>query len=417
MHLQLQEPLLWTRAQKVAKEGRPKVLLPHGKQQRILYEAELVSAAIVACHLVFYACLFRTMKAPEWSFCEAFYFCVVTFTTVGYGDYSPPLGFGGMVVAMVFIWSNVLVVSIVSGILGSRVAKGARCLGQFWHQQTSAHLAILAVLFATMIVGSVIFEGRRWVDAYYFAVVSLSTVGYGRLAPGSHYTRALACPVLLVWVTVAGEMINFLVGATREKIESAAWAHTRRKRVLVSLATVSAVVVLGGAVFRLAQAEDWSLLEGCYFSAVTLTTVGYGDYAPVANTTVKLLASVYIGFGVVVASVLLGYLGAEVEDDLLEISRGRDPVVVNALALLGLLFGGGVVFAWLESWTLVQGFYFTSVTLTTVGYGDLTPHSDVGRALGIVLVILGVPTTASFVEAVSKRYAAALVEAIEKLDD
>jgi hypothetical protein len=50
------------------------------------------------------------------------------------------------------------------------------------------------------------------------------------------------------------------------------------------------------------------------------------------------------------------------------------PFVADALVLTG------TIFYWrYEDWTFVQSLYFSVVTLTIVGYGDLTPTSDVAR--------------------------------------
>ena len=44
------------------------------------------------------------------------------------------------------------------------------------------------------------------------------------------------------------------------------------------------------------------------------------------------------------------------------------PLVVGVLLLSGTMF-----YLFVEDWTLIQTLYFSVVTLTTVGYGDLTP--------------------------------------------
>lgn len=45
-----------------------------------------------------------------------------------------------------------------------------------------------------------------------------------------------------------------------------------------------------------------------------------------------------------------------------------------------LVIGGTVLFYYLEpTFTWIQAFYFTVTTMTTVGYGDLTPSNDVTR--------------------------------------
>jgi hypothetical protein len=60
---------------------------------------------------------------------------------------------------------------------------------------------------------------------------------------------------------------------------------------------VGVVVILlaGGLVYR--WLEDWSFLNSVYFSAVTLCTVGYGDFAPRTGAG-KLFTIFYMFVGV-----------------------------------------------------------------------------------------------------------------------
>ena len=55
-----------------------------------------------------------------------------------------------------------------------------------------------------------------------------------------------------------------------------------------------------GAYYNL---EHWSFVDSFYFSATTLTTVGYGDLFPTTNTS-KIFTSFYvlIGVGIVLAT-------------------------------------------------------------------------------------------------------------------
>ena len=58
--------------------------------------------------------------------------------------------------------------------------------------------------------------------------------------------------------------------------------------------------------------------------------------------------------------------------------------------LLLLVIGGTALFHYLEDFTLIQAFYFTVTTMTTVGYGDLTPTNDVTRLAVSLYILLAV---------------------------
>src|SRR2546423_5854937 len=60
------------------------------------------------------------------------------------------------------------------------------------------------------------------------------------------------------------------------------------------------------------------------------------------------------------------------------------------MALGGALLFGTVGFHLIEGWSLVDSLYVTVQTLTTVGYGDLTPRNGTGRLFAVVVMLTGV---------------------------
>ena len=62
-------------------------------------------------------------------------------------------------------------------------------------------------------------------------------------------------------------------------------------------------------------------------------------------------------------------------------------------ALLGLTFTfiglASVFYWWVEGWGPVDAVYFSVMTIATVGYGDLTPHTVLGKLFTIGYVLCG----------------------------
>ena len=58
--------------------------------------------------------------------------------------------------------------------------------------------------------------------------------------------------------------------------------------------------------------------------------------------------------------------------------------------ILILLFGGATFFHYVEKWRYLDALYFATATMTTVGYGDITPKTDLGRIFTIIYIFVAV---------------------------
>lgn len=73
-------------------------------------------------------------------------------------------------------------------------------------------------------------------------------------------------------------------------------------------------------------------------------------------------------------------------------------VAITTVTILSAIIGTGtVLFKYLEDWTWIQSFYFTIITITTVGYGDLVPTRDTTRLITAIFIIGGVGIAAAVV--------------------
>ena len=76
------------------------------------------------------------------------------------------------------------------------------------------------------------------------------------------------------------------------------------------------------------------------------------------------------------------------------------------LAAVITLATGTVVYHFVEKFTWIDAYYFSVVTLATVGFGDLTPHTTFGKIFTTFYILIGVGIIAAFVNALVKKRAA-----------
>lgn len=65
--------------------------------------------------------------------------------------------------------------------------------------------------------------------------------------------------------------------------------------------------------------------------------------------------------------------------------------ILYVFIVIMLLFFGGATFYYLaEKWRYLDALYFSAYTITTVGYGDITPKTDIGKIFTILYMFTGV---------------------------
>jgi len=66
-----------------------------------------------------------------------------------------------------------------------------------------------------------------------------------------------------------------------------------------------------------------------------------------------------------------------------------------------MLLIGTVFYHLQERWSLIDAFYFSVTTLTTVGYGDLAPTTSIGKLFTVGYIFSGLGLIAGFINAIA----------------
>jgi hypothetical protein len=81
----------------------------------------------------------------------------------------------------------------------------------------------------------------------------------------------------------------------------------------------------------------------------------------------------------------------------------KEPEARGALRSAGLLLLTGVIFYMIvEHWSFVDALYFSVTTLTTVGFGNPAPSTDLGKLFTVFFVLSGVGMFLAVINAVGK---------------
>lgn len=84
------------------------------------------------------------------------------------------------------------------------------------------------------------------------------------------------------------------------------------------------------------------------------------------------------------------------------ILENKEYPLIGFLAIFTLLFGT-VFYHIIEKLSWVDSWYFSVITLATVGYGDIAPKTDLGKLFTTIYVLIGIGIIVAFTSTLVKR--------------
>ena len=83
--------------------------------------------------------------------------------------------------------------------------------------------------------------------------------------------------------------------------------------------------------------------------------------------------------------------------------RSDEAFRVLLALVVSLLVSGTTFFSLVENWSVVDAFYFSVTTLTTVGFGDPAPTTTLGKLFTVVYIFVGLGVIGGFINVLAKH--------------
>ena len=85
-------------------------------------------------------------------------------------------------------------------------------------------------------------------------------------------------------------------------------------------------------------------------------------------------------------------------------TKAKTRLVAAFVTIFILIAIGTVVYHEMESWSYIESFYFSVISLTTIGYGEIYPTTDASRLFTAIYVLVGVATVLTALGIIGSAY-------------
>lgn len=257
--------------------------------------------------------------------------------------------------------------------------------------QGRAFITSELTLFGLIALQALIFsqiEGWAFLDGLYFTVTALLSIGFGDFSPTHASTKVLLFPFEIAGIVLISNQISLIVNVVRARVEE------RRKQW---------------------YGNEGDVLNNYKQKLEIHNHMGKGHDQDHDKATLKRFAE----------RGRVDLTEADESSDILkqEIARLHRRASHNAAMsqLFDLLWSAGVlilfwvvgaiIFHYMEGWSMGDAFYFNYVFFLTMGFGDFSPGTPVGKTVFVIWALMAVPIMTNFVVTTIQ----AVVERLSKL--
>ncbi|CBY35198.1 unnamed protein product [Oikopleura dioica] len=133
--------------------------------------------------------------------------------------------------------------------------------------------------------------------------------------------------------------------------------------------------------------DHWNFHNAFFFAGTVATTIGYGNISPSTNHG-KLFCITFTVIGIPYFAYMVGALAELISykiDDIVKKfqSKSMTKISPGAISSLYVILGcilliviPSYVFTLVEDWSMLDAIYYSVISLTTIGFGDLIPRNE-----------------------------------------
>lgn len=239
-------------------------------------------------------------------------------------------------------------------------------------------------------------EDLTYLSSIYFSITTILTIGYGDYGPHSHSQRIFTSFYVLFGVVVITAVVGSLGEIFHDENDRRAEARSRKATERMQNITASLSVEEALAEQERQRLDTISRDDSTSDVRERSSTISVSGALDTMRETLSFVSARVMGPSVsninkyaaeskMLTSMQL--LNIQIYDE--ELQEIWSEVLWFLLMIALIIITGALIMLGLEGWEFWKAWYWAVVTITTVGFGDVTPQTDSGKIFTIFYALVG----------------------------
>eukprot|EP00746_Dinoflagellata_sp_MGD_P084720 gnl/MRDRNA2_/MRDRNA2_33599_c0_seq1.p1 gnl/MRDRNA2_/MRDRNA2_33599_c0~~gnl/MRDRNA2_/MRDRNA2_33599_c0_seq1.p1 ORF type:complete len:527 (+),score=126.05 gnl/MRDRNA2_/MRDRNA2_33599_c0_seq1:62-1642(+) len=223
-------------------------------------------------------------------------------------------------------------------------------------------------------------DGSHWSfwDAMYFAAVTVTTVGYGDLGPTNDGMKVFTILYILFGLAIVASVVTDFAESIVQRYEKKMEEFNQRLLEKMAATAKAAAAQADAAAQKTAGLAQKLDGNGPGVPGKVLEKLGASPVGKIGKMGKDQISKGISGMGVGMAE-----LNNQIDREMVR------KLWMSLWLFLSPVLLGTVFFKFNEEWSWLDAFYWSVVTCTTVGYGDMSLTKESSRAFSFFFILLG----------------------------